>query len=163
MTLYELSHEIRAILDRADALDGELTDDDLAELDALTGGFDGKVQTYCCLIREADAEATVRRAEEERFRKGRQVAENRARRLKLRLLEALQTAGTQKVEAGPFRVRLQNNPASLQPTIDTELLPEQFQRVKVEPDCAAAKEYYQQTGQAPEGFQVITGQHVRIS
>jgi len=165
MKLYELGIAIRDILANADFRDGELTDEELEQLDGLADTQEVKVEVYCKLIREQEADIAARQAEIDRLQAGLTTAENRKERLKDRLKVAMMLSGQRSVETPLFKVWLQNSAPSAKCLVDdpATLAPE-FQKVKttVTANTVHALDVWKTTGTIPEGFEIKTSESLRI-
>jgi len=154
---------------QADLRDGELTDEEFNQLDAITGSFNHKVDVLCQLSREDDSEVAVRQseidrlmAEVDRLRAGVVTAKNRAKRRKDYIQTCMEQAGLAKVKTDLFLVYTQANPPSAECVIPLDKLPERFLKVAVSADTVAAVKHWKETGEKPDGFEIRQGQHLRI-
>lgn len=158
--LYELSHDIRALLDSSD--DGELTPEQLERFDALGLALDAKIDGCCGLIREWESIIAARQAEIDRLKMGIQTRENNIRRMKEYLRDALLTVNQKKHETPLFTIWRQNSPPAITCEVDVGKLTPDFTRVTVVPDNKKALEQWKATGYAPFGFDVTQSEHLRI-
>lgn len=161
MRLYEISRDIRQVLDFLDS--GELTDEQTASLETLGLSFDSKVDSCCGLIREWESYIVVRESEIDRLKAGIDSYRNAIRRLKDYLKTNLETIGESKHETALFTIRTQANPPGcdcIEPDV-TKLDPK-YIRTKQEPDKTAALDEWKRTGTAPNGFEIRKGSHLRI-
>lgn len=157
MKLYEITTELRAILDAE-----ELTDEQVASLESLGLALDAKVDGCCGLIREWEAVIAARRAEIDRLEAGLRTRENSIKRLKEYLRSSLEAIGEKKHETKLFTIRRQTNPPSAKCVVDPALLPGDLKRVKYEPDNKSAIERWKATGASPDGFEISVSEHLRI-
>ena len=102
-----------------------------------------KLEDYCKVIKNFEAEINGLKAEEKRLKERRQVKENAIERMKEAMKVALETAleGTseKKMSCGTFTCSVQKNPEAVvidEPSIDR--LPEEYLKFK-EPDIDRAK------------------------
>ena len=154
---------------QADLREGELTDEEFGQLDAMTGGFHHKVDILCQLSREDDSEVAVRQseidrlvAEVSRLREGMTTAKNRAKRRKDYIQTCMEQAGLSKVKTDLFLVWTQANPPAADCVVPLDKLPPQFLKVAVSADTVAAVKHWKETGEKPDGFEIRQGQHLRI-
>jgi len=101
-----------------DALDSDdLTDDDIqAFLDTLESVEDelaDKVENICKLLKNVDGDILSYKAEEARLAKKRKYLENKVDGLKSFTQSMLEFAKVEKLKAGMFNVKLQNNNPSV--------------------------------------------------
>ena len=163
MNLYQITSEIRAIVA---GMEDELGDDAEKQFDSLQMDFTEKVKSIALSIQEASATAEAAKSERLRIQDIEDAANDKIRRLKRYLLNAMQSLGQTRVDANIVKVRIQRNS---QPTVVVESmpsdLPEWAKRVKVivEPDAKALAEAASKGEPLPDGVTVYTGSHVRIS
>jgi hypothetical protein len=116
-SLYEISKELNALEALLIESDGEIPDDAFEQhLDATTEQRDEKLASYCKLIRNLEARASVRQAEADTFRQEANRLDTLAEadlkaveKLKERLKWFWQAHNLGKIEAGGFRIALQAN------------------------------------------------------
>lgn len=132
-TLFEISAELRGIEEALEMAEGEMTPELEAWFSEITDDRDTKVNNYCWLISELTDHAKFLREEAARFSEWAKVNENKATRLKDRLLEFFQAHGIQKLVTPHFKPRIQANGgvAPLLLSVQPEELPEEFQKVVV--------------------------------
>lgn len=160
MTLYEITDQIRACLDTIDG--GELTDEQLVNLETYGLNLDTKIDSCCGLIREWESFVAVRNAEIDRLRAGIDTYQNSIKRLKDYMKKALETIGQSKHETALFKTWIQKSSPSASFDGAPESLPAEFKRVKVEPDNKAAIEAWKANTPLPVGFAVQQSTHLRI-
>jgi len=160
MRLYEIAGELRRLIDSS--VDGEMSPEQVAQLDTLGLALDAKVDGCCGLIREWEAEITARQAEIDRLRVGIATRENCIRRLKDYLRDSLATLDQRKHQTALFAIWRQANPISAQCTAEPEQLDPEYQRTKIEANCQAALTYWKTKGECPRGFEIKQGEHLRI-
>lgn len=108
MTLYEISSSIRAILDCE-----EWTDETTAALEQCELSLTEKVGSIAEIIRQAEAQAEMCKAEEKRIAAMRKARENKAEWLKSYLLAALEQSERESITIGTRTVRLRKNPPAV--------------------------------------------------
>lgn len=122
-TLYEIAPQHRELADRLRAmgLDDEAIEDTLeAESD-----LHGKVETYCIIIREREADAEALKRERDRLIERIRAEEVAVKRMKDALLYGLQSAGESKVKAGTFLVSLRKTAGSVE-VLDDSAIPRDY-------------------------------------
>ena len=165
-TLFELTDEIKAII--ADIVDADIAGDTeevralMQELDEFHDKRSDKLEAYVRVIKNSIATAKNRRAEAEEFAKRARALENLAKRLKRTLLYNLREHGEEVANAGDFKITRRENP---QPTVKVSVegweLPEEFQRLKPEPDKDALRVALQ-AGDKVDGVTLEDDEHIRI-
>ena len=160
MRLYEIANELRHLIDSS--VDGELSPEQMAQLDALGLALDDKVNGCCGLIREWESEITARQAEIDRLKLGIAVREISIRRLKNYLRDSLATIDQKSHQTALFAIWRQANPTSAQCVAEPAELNPEYQRTKIEANCQAALAYWKVHGECPRGFEIKQGEHLRI-
>ncbi len=164
LKLYQINDAIDRVINRVASEDGVLTPETEAELDALEMRLDEKVEAVALHIRNIEATAKALREEEQRFRTRRVAAEKNAKWLKGYLKRELERRCIDRIDSPLARVAIQKNS---RPTItwlgSTETLPRELQHVSVfvRLDSEKALKAHQE-GTLPDGFEVVTGTHIRI-
>lgn len=156
MRLYDISTELRSLLEHIAEQEGEVTEADEADLDRLMPTLSDKVARYLEIAREHELEAEALRSEADRIGRRAQVAANAAARLRGRVRDALVTSGVGKVDAGTFRVSLRKGRTSVQ-VIDATRLPERFVRVVESPDKRAIGDALK-AGECVPGAELVEGE-----
>lgn len=149
MRLYELPAAFAELLSRADEL-GELPPDAAALLDALELDVDGKAAGICRLIRGQEVIAASIRVEAGKLVDKARVIERQAEWWKAYLLKALLQIGRDSAGDGAFKARVGHR-ASIDVDVPAEQLPEEFRRVKIEPDKTALTDAAKAGQELPPG------------
>src|SRR3990167_7539523 len=162
LRLYEVADAYERIAEALTENGGELTPDLAAQLDAIEGAFEAKVERVALYVRNllvtadaADAEAARLAALVHSRRQG-------AEGLKGYLMAQLDRLEQPKVETPLVVVRIQQNSRPAIQWPDTLPIPEGYQRVTVSLDGQKAYSDWK-AGVLPAGFQVEQGRHLRIS
>lgn len=112
--------------------------------DTLGDERDRKLDSYCALISEMQARADVRKAEAKRMQELAVTDENRAKLLKDRLKTFFQLHDLKTINTDRYRLSLAKNggklPLILDENVSVTQLPEQYQRVSIDPDTTAIRE-----------------------
>lgn len=111
-TLYEMTNEIAELYDRLQ--DSELDDDikDVVIENHIEGiGAIEKVEGYCQIIKQLNADAQMYSEEIKRLQARKKTAENSIERLKNALLDFMQTSGNDKFKAGTFNISVRKSKA----------------------------------------------------
>ncbi|HZZ79642.1 MAG TPA: siphovirus Gp157 family protein [Gemmataceae bacterium] len=170
MKLYEISEELRMVGMRlAEGIDddGEIPAEVSDELDALTVAMEQKLDGCCALHAEMAAESAAFKREADRLARLAGAAARRADWLKSYMHRCMVAAGMKSVDAGRFRVRIQNNGRPSIRLADgvpiPEGIPEAYRRVTIEFDSQAAYEAWKNNLTLPDSIRVERGTHLRIS
>ena len=146
MTLYELTDEVRTLLEMAE--DDDLDPEVLADtLEALTGEFEDKADGYAKVLKQMESDSAGLKAEESRLAAKRKVLENNMKRMKDTLQDAMMAVGRPRIETKLFKFVIQKNPAAV--VMDSiENIPEEYliyqdpkiDRAKIKEDLKAGKD-----------------------
>lgn len=167
--LYELTESYRKFNDYVnDALDSEdLTEDDIQlyidSLDAIQDTIEIKVENIAKFMKNIEGDIAAYKEEEKRLAKKRKYLENKFDGLKSYTQSTLESAKIEKVKAGTFNVRLQNNPPSVE-IIDNKVIPAAYR--EAQPDKILNKEILAdlKDGKIIDGARIAdVKRHLRIS
>ena len=92
-SLYTISEELLSIFARIEENEGEVTEEELLELEIKEEELQEKLASYKKAIRVWNADVDACKAEEKRIKEARSVKENRINKLKDRMLNAVLTFG----------------------------------------------------------------------
>ena len=138
-TLYELTQEYAYLYELLSQ--GEI--DEQAVKDSLEGmdwgtEFETKAENYAKIIKQLEADAKASKAEKDRLVNRERAFTNNADRLKVRLQEAMQMTNREKFKTALYSFNIGKYTSVY---VDEEVeLPEQYTRVKTEPDKTTIKE-----------------------
>lgn len=159
MRLYEISAQMRNILDR---IDDEVPLDLEAELHRLEGTLADKARNYVAAWCELECEAEAMQAESDRLHSLSKSRRTTAAKLKTTLLFHLDALGIDRVDTDLGKIRPQR---ASRPSIRWDgagPVPSEFARFKVELDGTKAQEALK-AGSLPEGFSVEYSRFIRVS
>lgn len=107
-TLYELADAERQLIEmfESEVIDETALNDTIEGLD-----IGGKLEDYCKVIRQLEADSKVFKAEADLFTDKAKRAENGVKRLKAGILNYLSTTGKRKADAGLFKVSMRDSKA----------------------------------------------------
>lgn len=155
-SLYELTQQ-------ANELYGLLQTEDIDEqtfndtLEAM--GTEDKVQNYCRIITQLQADSDMFAAEIKRLTERKKTADNSADRMKKALLAYMQASGQAKTKAGTFAVAVSNSQAVN--ILDESAIPTDFITLEPKIEKAKIKEQLKQGLEVP-GAELVTNTGVRI-
>lgn len=138
MKLYDIEERYRAFAERLEAQDGELTEQDFAELDGIEEDFTEKANNYAGLIKELEAESKALSDAAKSFKERAERKANTADYLRERLKKAMEFIGKDKVETINAVVSFRRS-QSVEIVNDKEI-PEAFLKVSYAVDKAAIKD-----------------------
>ena len=157
MYLYEMTVATKQLYELLanDEIDEQTIADTLEAM-----GVEEKLEGYCQVIRQYEAEKDMLKAEKERIDKKIKVCDNAVNRMKKAVMEFMKASGTNKASAGTFTVSLSTSKATK--IIDESLIPKKY-FIKQEPkiDKKAILEMLK-SGAKVKGCELQINEGVRI-
>lgn len=158
MTLYEMTEaarQLRALLE-ADEIDDRTFSDTIEAI-----GADEKIDAYCQIIREYEAEITARKSEIERLRTANDRAEKAINRMKSALDGFMTASGQSKAKTALFSVSYRS--AKSVRITDESRIPERFLTVKTTttPNKAEIKRFISDGGTV-DGAEIVENRSIQI-
>ena len=156
-TLYEMTQQATELYEmlQAEEIDEQTFSDTLEAM-----GAGEKIEGYCQVIKQLQADADMFKAEAERIAARKKTAENSIERMKTALLTYLQQTGQAKVKAGTFSVSLAQT-KKVNITDETKLPPEYLIEQPAKIDKAGIKKALQE-GAEINGAELVLNDGVRI-
>ena len=167
MRLYEITGELLAL---QELLENPLDDEDVLKdtLDAVQGEYEFKLESYCKVIKNLEADIVGIKAEVDRLSGKRKVLENNIDRLKKAMFESMKATNTPKVKGQLFTVAIQKNGGVIPINYDkndkniTANLPDQLVNIVETPNLEAIRELLE-AGKVVDGFTLgERGESIRI-
>lgn len=158
MTLYEMTdaaRNLKALLE-ADEIDEQTFTDTLEAI-----GADDKVDSYCKIIRQIEAEMIARKMEVERLKAMNDRAEKAIERMKAALDNFMSASGQTKVQTTLFSVSYRTSKAVA--ITDGTKIPERFLTVKTvtTPNKTEIKKYISDGGTV-DGAEIVESRNIQI-
>lgn len=162
MNLYELTGAYKA-LETAIALNPDV-DEFQEELAKINDDIETKADNYAKLIRNLEGDVEAINSELSRLQGAKQTKVNAINRLKENLMESMKETGKTKFKTELFSFGVQKNGgvAPLELTVKPEELPQEFQKVTIEADNKALREYINSTGDLSYAVLKDRGESLRI-
>ena len=170
MKLWEITNELEMLGEEIIKCGGEVTPLMEQRLDGMEGEMEAKVERVALYIRTMQVNADAAKAEETRLAGIRKSHQRTADGLKKYLKMCLERVDLPKVNTPKVRVRIQRNS---QPSCvfagDMDDLPPAFCKITVSVDKKRVLEEWEATDadptkrEAPEGFEIAFGSHLRIN
>ena len=136
--LYEITGNILAL---QELLENPLDDEDILKdtLEAVQGEYEAKIESYCKVIRNIEADIEAFKIEDKRLSEKAKMLENNRDRLKKAMFESMKATNTDKVKGQLFTVAIQRNGGKLPVIVDVETayLPKELVKVTESPDLEA--------------------------
>lgn len=135
--LYELTSDLLLLQEMLE----EAVDDQclLDTLEGVQGEYEIKLEAYCKVIKNLEADMDALKAEAKRLTDKRKVLENNVDRLKKAMFDSMKATGTDKIKGTLFTVAIQRNGGKLPVIVDvdTSELPDELVKVVESPDLEA--------------------------
>lgn len=110
-SIYEITNQFPFL--KALEESGDITEEEAREaLDVAKEDLADKLEDYCKVIKNLEAEIAGLQAEETRLKDRRSAKENAVDRMKAAMKWAVELSGDNKIPCGTFTVAVQNNPPS---------------------------------------------------
>lgn len=161
LKLYEIADQLQAVAEQLVDNGGELTPELEAQLTALEGAFDTKVERVLLYARNLLATAQAAKGEAARLADLAGTRERAAERLREYVKQQMELADVTKVETSLIVARIQQNSRPSIRWIEGPL-PADFTKVITTLDGEKAYETWKRDGALPAGFTVERGSHLRV-
>ncbi len=164
--LYEITGDILTL---QEMLEDSVEDEVLTDtLEAVQGEYEIKLEAYCKVIKNLEADIVGIKAEEKRLADKRKVLENNIDKLKKAMFDSMKATNTPKVKGTLFTVAIQKNGGVVPIKYDksdkniTDHLPDQLVNIVETPNLDAIRELLE-AGKTVEGFSLgERGESLRI-
>lgn len=137
-SLYEVTGNILTL---QELLESPLDDEDILKdtLEAVQGEYEAKIEAYCKVIKNIEADMEAFKMEAKRLSEKAKMLENNRDRLKRAMFDSMKATNTPKIKAGVFNVAIQKNGGKLPVIVDVDTadLPSQCVKVQMSPDLEA--------------------------
>lgn len=165
-SLYELTEDVLQLQSmlESDDLDPDVLSD---TLEAVDGEYEVKLESYCKVIKNLEADIEAYKNEAKRLTDKRKVLESNVDRLKKAMYDSMKATGKDKVKGQLFTVAIQRNGGKIPVIYDDELLdtsklPDNLVIVTEKPSIDAIRELLE-AGKTVEGFTLgERGESLRI-
>ena len=166
-SLYEVTGNILAL---QELLESPLDDEDLLKytLEAVQGEYELKLESYCKVIKNLEADMEALKNEAKRLTDKRKTLENNIDKLKKAMFESMKATNTPKVKGQLFTVAIQKNGGVIPINYDkndkniTANLPDQLVNIVETPNLDAIRELLE-AGKVVDGFTLgERGESLRI-
>ena len=163
--LYEITGNLLTLIDMLDEVDDQVIRD---SLEAVQGEYEFKMESYCKIIKNLEADMEALKNEAKRLTDKRKLLETNIDRLKKAMFDSMKATNTTKVKGQLFSVSIQKK-AGKTPVIYnkedkhiTEHLPDNLVIVTETPALDAIRELLE-AGKVVEGFSLgERGETIRI-
>ena len=164
LKLWQIEREIENAMLFREGEEG-LSEEDEGQLSAyiedLDLAFDKKIQSCASVSENLKEEIEVLTQTRNKLDSRIKALKNNRSWIMGYMKSALEFLGMTHAGRIPLRVRIQNNPLSVD-VHDVELLPKKFQKVTIEPRKADIIKQIKSTGEVPKGCEPVHGSHIRV-
>lgn len=164
VNLYNLTADYEHVLNML--YDDEYDEETVIDtLDSIEGAIEDKADGYAMIIRMVDADIESIRAEEARLAGRRIALENKKKRMKANLYEAMKTVGKPKFKTSLFSFGIRKNGGKRALVLDVgvDKLPPEMQKVTIEANNEALREYLGKAESCEYCHLAEQGEHLSIS
>lgn len=146
-SMFELTNDYKRLLmmleDAEDADDETMQEVIKDTLELLDGDIEAKADQIAYIIRELDSDEEMLKKEEQRLRTKRESIVRNRQRLKENLMEAMRLTGKEKFKTklNSFGIRKAGGKIPLILDTAPENMPERFQKISIEADTDAIRDY----------------------
>ena len=163
MTLFDIQGEYLRLYELATETD----DADSIEafnnaLDDLNTDLANKASGYVHVIKQLEMEAEECDKVIEAFRAKKSARKNNAKRLKDAILAAMDVANLKEIKAGAYTVKIANNGGKVPMTVNEGAVPENYMRIKYEPDTELIRKALEEGKELPFACLEERGRHLNI-
>lgn len=159
MKLYEIDKSIREFWNKIIEQEGELTEEDIKQLEELEVAKNDKLKAYGVIIREIKADIDTCKAEKKRLEELANRLQNRQDWLKLRLVEFMNNNEIDKFESPEVNISFRKSQSLKDGDIDN--LPEQFIKIEKKADRTAIKDFIKNGGKI-DGWYIEDNKNIQI-
>lgn len=134
-------------------------------MESLQGEFDEKLESYCKIIKNLETDAAGVKSEIKRLTERKAGFEKNIESMKKAMFEAMKATNTTRVTGELFTVAIQKNGGKIPVVMDvadTSELPDEFVRIKEEPDIDAIRGYIEKHGTCKYAHYGERGESLRI-
>ena len=153
LSLYEITNAFPLLMEQE-----EMTEEDKKKVEEeLTVLLQQKSQNIIGYTRNIELTVEAMKMEEKRISEQRKALENKVSKFKEYVKECMDKNNITKIETELGSLTITKNPASVE-IIDENIIPEEFKQevVTVKIDKTAIKNHFKETGEIPEGTNIIT-------
>lgn len=163
-SLYDITGRALALLQMAD--DEDIEDEVFKDtLDGIEGEFDDKIETYCKVIKNIEADAKAVAEELKRLQTKKKHLENTVDRMKKTMYEAMKLTGKTSSGGTILKATIQKNGGVL-PIVwddpDAESLPEEFRLIEYKANNEAIRKALDDGQELPFAHYGERGESIRI-
>ena len=153
LSLYEITNAFPALMESE-----EITAEDKNKIEAeLTMLLQQKSQNIIGYTKNIELTIEAMKEEEDRISGNRKALENKLTRFKQYVKECMENNGITKIETGLGTLSIAKSPASVE-IINEDAIPSEFKQevVTVKIDKTKIKNNFKETGEIPDGVNIIT-------
>lgn len=162
LRLYELTEAYVDLMARLDECETDAQRNEvLAELDAVSESIADKGEAYARMMKNAQAEAEAYEKEIRRLTAHKSAAKNLVKRLKNNIIFAMGVAGATELNTSIGTWKIQKNNPSVQ-ILDASLVPAAFTVSEPKIKNSLILEHWRNTGEIPDGCDIVRTEGIRF-
>lgn len=153
LSLYQITNAFPALMESE-----EITPEDKAKIEEeLTMLLQQKSQNIIGYTKNIELTINAMKEEEDRIASNRKTLENKLARFKQYVKECMENNGITKIETGLGTLSIAKSPVSVE-IVNEEAIPNNFKQeiITVKVDKTKIKENFKETGEIPDGVNIIT-------
>ena len=153
LSLYQITNAFPALMESE-----EITPEDKAKIEEeLTILLQQKSQNIIGYTKNIELTINAMKEEEDRIASNRKTLENKLARFKQYVKECMENNGITKIETGLGTLSIAKSPVSVE-IVNEEAIPNNFKQeiVTVKVDKTKIKENFKETGEIPDGVNIVT-------
>ena len=153
LSLYQITNAFPVLMESE-----EITPEDKAKIEEeLTMLLQQKSQNIIGYTKNIELTINAMKEEEDRIASNRKTLENKLARFKQYVKECMENNGITKIETGLGTLSIAKSPVSVE-IVNEEAIPNDFKQeiVTVKVDKTKIKENFKETGEIPDGVNIIT-------
>lgn len=153
LSLYEITNAFPSLMENE-----EITEEDKNQIKAeLTMLLQQKSQNIIGYTKNIELTIEAMKEEEDRMSSNRKALENKLTRFKQYVKECMENNGITKIETGLGTLSIAKSPASVE-IMNEEAIPSEFKQeiVTIKVDKTKIKNNFKETGEIPDGVNIIT-------
>lgn len=161
-TLRELTHDYALLLELSDSDDPEDQEAFETSLDGLTYMIGEKADQYAYVLDAINARQEAVKAEIDRLTRRKRAMENSVKRMKERIVEAMDTMGTTKVQTDLHTFSIQKNGGKQPLSVDEMDVPDNYKKIILEIDNDKIRKALEAGAELPFARFLERGRQLRI-
>lgn len=161
MTLFDIVGEFQELYAMATSEEEQAEQVFVDTLDSIMGEIETKSEGYIAVINKLDMEQKKAKEVADRYAAIARSRDNSIKRMKERLLYAMEQMGKNELAAGDFTIKIKAN-GGVAPLIIDGNVPDNMTKVTIEPDKALIREYLKDHPECEFAHIGERGKHIEV-